>query len=345
MKNILYVLSCAFLCSSVIASGEVSEIGIESETESESELDYSIHVDIVAMGQYIDQKNGLCNTYIGELLNITSDIRFNDDFGLNINVVSDKRCINDRLPEINTAYLYYVFDMLGEIHIGHDRPIDQYINSIDQNVFENRSISSYFNCPVEIFSKYSIADDHSALRATWLSPTVNGFKLGLSYIPNSSVCRGISKHYTRDLIGFGASYEGGRDSFKYGASAIQYFARAYNANTRSVQATWCEGFVGYKGLTLSGRIIFDGNSLQQLSQDRPSTTYGLDISYTKKNTTFLVGHTISHKYNETFRAYTTSIQQKIGNNTLFTQYKHLHSKNNKGHIIMIGMSRKMNWEN
>ena len=337
----LPIIVCSLLFQQVTSASDS-----QNSLKADPDIEYSINCDAIAIGQYLDQKDGHCNTYLGELLSITSDIRLTQDFGLNLNLVSDKRCINDKLTEINAAYLYYIFDMLGEVHLGNDKPIDQYIKSIDEDVCENRSISSYFNCPYDSFSKYTIVDDHSALRLMWLSPTFNGFKIGLSYIPNSSICRGISKRYAKNLISLGISYEGGQDNVTYGLSSIGYLGKAYESTLRNIKALACEGVIGYKNIALSGRTIFDGSSLQRLEQNNFDTTYMVDLSYTVRNTKLSIGHIVSHRTSESFetaKAYTASVQHKIGRYNLFTQYKRLYSKNNNGHIITFGISRNFNW--
>ena len=160
-------------------------------------IEYEGSVEVGAYGVSISQKNGVNNTYLGSLIDAILDVRLNEDFGVYTNIVADKRCIYDRLSEVNAAYLYYVFDIAGELHIGHDKPIDNYIKVIEPDWFDNRTISSYFNGAG--FSRYSISDDHSAMRVMWLSPEYKGWKLAAGYVPNSSICRGKSNYYTRDL--------------------------------------------------------------------------------------------------------------------------------------------------
>ncbi len=310
-------------------------------------VEYETDVDVSLIATYVKQSNNINNSYISELIRLNFDARFNDDFGCATNIVSDKRQINDKLTELNNLYGYYIFDKAGEIHFGHDRPIDQYIRVMEDNsIIENRNISGYLKLRSSIlFNKYSIVDDHSCLKIMWMTPTFNGYKFGVSYAPNTSLCRGISETYTKDLISIGAMHNGiFFNKVPFGTSIIGYIGKSFHKKQHNVKSVMCEFYIKYHQLSINNRIVIDNSSLQSLDINNLDALYYSNIQYTIKKLKLSLGYLTSCKTVAVNRfrskAYTASILYKANKFDTFINFKHLHTKETTGNSFSIGITKK-----
>lgn len=304
-------------------------------------IEYEGSVEVGAYGVSISQKNGVNNTYLGSLIDAILDVRLNEDFGVYTNIVADKRCIYDRLSEVNAAYLYYVFDIAGELHIGHDKPIDNYIKVIEPDWFDNRTISSYFNGAG--FSRYSISDDHSAMRVMWLSPEYKGWKLAAGYVPNSSVCRGKSNYYTRDLVNIGLSYSGAvNEDCKYGFAILSHFGRSYDDGYHGVKSFSIEGNLSYRQFSVNGRLVNDLSSLHKILSKKHDTCGEVNFVYKMGQFSLNCGYFWSHRQlsdgqNSFSKSYSIGGKYVYKEYEIFGKYRKIFTAGNDGQIFMVGV--------
>lgn len=303
-------------------------------------IDYEIDIDIMAYGQVISQKNGVSNTYMGELCDIIGNIRLNDDIGAYTELVSDKRCIHDRLPEINAAYIYYVFDVAGELRLGCDVPLDSTMTLLPKKAYEQRSAGSYFNTvQSECFNRYSIVDSSSMLKISWISPTYGGVRLAISYAPDSSICRGKCRYSpVKHLACIGLSYEKGlSENVNVGLSVIGVTGQSGSYNARNAKSCTFEGYLSYKNLTINGRIVSDFSSLK--ADNKNDTSYAMNAIYKHKRGSIYVGRFISHRNSIKSKYYSIGFTQKIMSCEGFAEYKRMLSEDNNGHIVIFGVKK------
>lgn len=303
-------------------------------------IDYEIDIDMMAYGQALSQKNGVSNTYIGELCDIIGNIRLNDDIGVYTELISDKRCIHDRLPEVNATYIYYIFDIAGELRLGCDLPLDSTMTFLSKRTYENRSAGSYFNTEQsKFFDRYSIVDSCSMLKISWISPTYRGIRLAISYAPDSSICRGKYRYSpVKHLACIGLSYERGlSENVNIGLSVIGVTGQSGSSYVRNAKSCTLEGYLSYKNWTINGRIVSDSSSLK--ADDKNDSSYEINAIYKHKRGSIYIGHFISHRHSITSKYYSVGLTQKIMSCEGFAEYKRILSKENNGHIVIFGVKK------
>jgi len=303
-------------------------------------IDYEIDIDMMVYGQVVSQKNGVSNTYIGELCDIIGNIRLNDDIGVYTELISDKRCINDRLPEVNAAYIYYIFDMAGELRFGCDVPLDSTMTLLPKKVYENRNAGSYFKIVQSAcFDRYSLVDSCSTLKISWISPTYRGIRLAISYAPDSSICRGKYRYSpVKHLACIGLSYERGiSENVNVGLSVVGVAGQSVASGVRNAKSCTLEGYISYKNWTINGRIVSDFSSLK--ADDKNDTSHEMNAIYQHKRGSIYIGHFISHRHSITSKCYSVGFTQKIMSCEGFAEYKRVLSKDNNGHSVIFGVKK------
>lgn len=280
--------------------------------------------------------------HVGGMIDAGINLRFNEDLGLFTNVLIDKRCIDDRLPEIGAVYFYNVFDYAGELRVGFDKPSDEYLHAIDKKWFENRLYT--YSTQGSRLSKYTRVDDHSTLRITWISPTIKGIKLLCSYIPNSSVCRGKYSYYAKNVVTFGASYDGGlNDKLSFGGSGVLFLGQSYSNDYHHLKSFVIEGYLRYANFTVNNRFVHNGTSTQLLNSDKSDHSYEVNLIYSKNALQVGIGHCVLHRLSDVSKIYNICLEYKFKRCDTYVEIKNIRTASRRWNSFSFGIRKRVRY--
>ncbi|MDR2681806.1 MAG: porin [Holosporaceae bacterium] len=214
-------------------------------------------------------------------------------YGAEIGVKTDSGLIKQGAPIVKTAFIFVEADKIGVIRLGYtntaadlfcicgDKCLVGYggAGSGNLGIFYNKSAGS----TVDTGFTY---DDSRAAKIAWLSPTVSGFSMGLSFTPDSrdanlfrtKHCQMKSAHekscfsemcaaYAKNIITGGIAYEwGAPDDFNAKISASGWFGRGKSGindtlEVHNVRAYNVGAIIGCKDLKISLGYTDAGKSL------------------------------------------------------------------------------------
>lgn len=175
---------------------------------------------------------------------------------------------------VDTSYLFADSDKLGQFRVGYSKSAGAifsicYADAMTgYNIVDSGNLATFFaQTSGTIIGTGFDKDDGKALKVVWLSPTIKGWSLGLSYAPNSrdghlfkekrnEVGKDFSKTqnfadesgYTKDSFSAGISYEyGDPDAFNLKLSVAGWLAqgRSDNSDPKNVKGYNLGAIFGY----------------------------------------------------------------------------------------------------
>ncbi|MDR2794493.1 MAG: porin [Holosporaceae bacterium] len=213
-------------------------------------------------------------------------------YGVEIGVKTDSGLIKQGAAIMKTAFVFVEADTIGTIRLGYTNTAadlfcicgDKYLvgyggaGSGNLGIFYNKSAGSIvdtgFSC-----------DDSRAAKILWLSPTLSGFSIGLSFTPdsrdanlfytrhclfkpiNEKSCFSQMSAYTKNTTTCGIAYElGAPDDFNAKISASAWFGKGKSGSSDTIEVHNVRAFnigamLGYKDFKISLGYTDAGKSL------------------------------------------------------------------------------------
>ncbi len=287
-KNLLVFSLIPCLCFAQVnadsAAGDDSKLlgeFIKEKTEDVPLLnDLSISGELqfgfVASNQYLkDKKDDIPSAFLDGDININyKTVVDGIGWGFKIGTKAKSGLIKSGSAIVDTSYLFANTDKLGEFRFGYSKSAGS-IFSISYadamtgyNIVDSGNLATFFaQTSGTIIGTGFDKDDGKALKLVWLSPTIKGWSLGLSYAPNSrdghlfkekrnKVEKDFSKTqnfadesgYTKDSFSAGISYEyGDPNAFNLKLSVGGWLAqgRADASDPKNVKGYNLGAILGY----------------------------------------------------------------------------------------------------
>ena len=162
-------------------------------------------------------------------------------------------------------------------------------------------------------------------------------------MPKSSICRGKSNYYVRDLVNFGLSYSGGiNEDWKYGFAILSHFGRSYNNGCHGVKSFSIEGDLSYRQISVNGRLVNDLSSLHKILSKKHDTCGEVNIVYNAGQFSLSGGYFWSNRQlpdgqNSFSRSYNFGAKYLYKKYEIFGKYRKLFTSGNNGQIFMLGV--------
>ncbi len=182
---------------------------------------------------------------------------------------------NFRKSELYRSYIYYIFDYIGEIRIGNDRDAIFYSSIIDgvNDLYGINRLQRYSylsrNDTGKLDNYFLNPWNDISTKFLWISPLIRGWKLALSYSPDSNRMHFYDYKETinsKNVLSGVCSYERGATSgLNYKFLAGGKVGRHRKKDVRPLNSYLFGGGIGYKNISFEFNYINNKKSFTSLN--------------------------------------------------------------------------------